>query len=90
MRAEQRRRRQWAEERQEVVDRWFAGDGERADAVLDALPYLSVPGWFDVDTVMEILTERGTLATEAWLSGYRQGCLDHGCSLLGPPESGTC
>lgn len=48
-------RREWARRRKEVADTWFDGDEDRADEVLDSLPYSTIPEWDDVDRVMRAL-----------------------------------
>ena len=53
-----RERQEWRErKKREVVDRWFGGDEERAKAVLAALPYSSIPDYYDLGEVMEALNE---------------------------------
>lgn len=42
----------WEQQRKAVADKWFGGDEDRAEAVMDALPYSDIPRWADVEAVM--------------------------------------
>lgn len=52
-------RREWTRRRKEVADTWFDGDEDRADEVLGSLPYSTIPGWQDVDHVMQTIKSAG-------------------------------
>ena len=41
--------------RKETVERWFQGDERAAERVLDALPYSTIPDYYDVGVVMEVI-----------------------------------
>lgn len=53
------RRAEWEENRRRVADRWFGGDTDHAENVLDALPYSEIPDWSSLDTVMRAINRSG-------------------------------
>lgn len=53
------RRRLYQQQRQAVADLYFDGDTDKADAVLESLPYSCIPDWHDVITVLETLAQLG-------------------------------
>lgn len=48
---------EWEKERQQIADDFCGGDVEKADKMLDALPYSALPGWWDVRHVAEVFDE---------------------------------
>lgn len=52
-------RAEWAANRQRVADRWFRGDTDLAEDVLNALPYSEIPDWSSLDMVMEAINQSG-------------------------------
>lgn len=59
-RTERRRaKKQWDADHWAIADKWFGSDLRAAEAVLDALPYSDIPGWYDVDRVMQAIAGRG-------------------------------
>lgn len=50
------RRALWEADRQRIADLWFDGDVDRADAVLDTMPYSTIPDWSDVDRAARAIT----------------------------------
>lgn len=51
----EQQRRLYQQQRQDVADLYFDGDTDKADAVLESLPYSSIPDWRDVVSVLETL-----------------------------------
>lgn len=49
------RRRRWEQDREAVAGLWFGGNLDRADQMLDSLPYSAIPEWGDVDRVMRLV-----------------------------------
>lgn len=49
-----RLRREWGAQRQSIADEFCAGSLDKAEAMLMALPYSSIPDWEDVRTVIEV------------------------------------
>ena len=47
----------WEQSRQETANKWFAGDIVKAEKVLDALPFSTIPEWEDVENLMAVLAD---------------------------------
>lgn len=45
----------WIDDQTKVANKWFDGDLDRAERVLDVMPYSTIPGWHDVAAVMEAI-----------------------------------
>ena len=63
-------RAEWAANRQRVADRWFRGDTDLAEDVLNALPYSEIPDWSSLDMVMEAINQSGDLEPSHWLAAH--------------------
>lgn len=56
------RRAEFVRDRSKIAEEWFGGNEQHAQDALDALPFSTIPGWADLDDVMDTLFELGMLA----------------------------
>src|SRR5690606_40436829 len=73
-RAERRRReglrKEWERQRQHIADTYFYGDVQRADDVMEALPFSAIPTWEDVENAIQAVTRSPSLSS-CWRGSLR-------------------